>query len=118
MEVEYVALSTSCKDLFLIIDITTKLCLALEIPLQKGVNLHVKIHEDNVGALTLRRLEPQQMTPCSKHYTVKYHWFCEHIGPWQINIGKIASEAQLRDLFTKGLCRVTFERLQKKIVGW
>jgi hypothetical protein len=70
MEAEYIALSTSCKDLFWI-DVTTKLCLALEIPLQKGVNLHVKIHENNVGALTLRQLEPRQMTPCSKHYTKK-----------------------------------------------
>jgi hypothetical protein len=118
MEAVYIALSTSCKDLFPIIDITTKLCLALEILLQKGVNLHVKIHEDNVGALTLGWLEPRQMTPHLKHYAVKYHWICEHIGPWQIKIVKIASEAQLRDLFTKGLYRVTFEHLRKKLMGW
>jgi hypothetical protein len=33
MEAKYVALSTSCKDLFPIIDLTTELCLALDVPL-------------------------------------------------------------------------------------
>ena len=104
MEAKYVALSTSCKDLFPIIDLTTELCLALDVPLRSEVDLHVKIHEDNAGALTLSNLEPRQMTPRSKHYAVKYHWFCEHIGPRNIKIIKIPTESQLGDLFTKGLC--------------
>jgi hypothetical protein len=118
MEAEYVALSTSCKDLFPIIDLTTELCLALDVPLRREVDLHVKIHEDNSGALTLSNLEPRRMTPRSKHYAVKYHWFREHIGPRNIKIIKIPTESQLGDLFTKGLCRVKFERLRKKLMGW
>ena len=118
MEAEYVALSTSCKDLFPIIDLTTELCLALEVPLRSEIDLHVKIHEDNAGALTLSNLEPRRMTPRSKHYAVKYHWFREHIGPRNIKIVKIPTASQLGDLFTKGLCRVPFERLRKKIMGW
>jgi len=118
MEAEYVALSTSCKDLFPIIDLTTELCLALDVNLQSEVDLHVKIHEDNAGALTLSNLEPRRMTPRSKHYAVKYHWFREHIGPRNIKIIKIPTESQLGDLFTKGLCRVAFERLRKKLMGW
>ncbi len=118
MEAEYVPLSTSCKDLFPIIDLTTELCPALNFQLKSNIDLHVKIHGDNVGALTLSLLEPCRMTPCSKHYAVKYHWFCKHIGPNKIKLVKIPSESQPSELFTKGLCQVTFERLQKKLMGW
>ena len=80
--------------------------------------MHVKIHEDNAGALLLGKLEPRQMTPCSKHYAIKYHWFREHIGPRNIELVKISSENQLGDLFTKGLDRNIFQRLRKKLMGW
>ena len=36
---------------------------------------HVRIQEDNIGALLLGQLGPQIMTPHSKHYGIKYHWF-------------------------------------------
>ena len=104
MEAEYVALSTPCKDLFPIIDLTTELCLALDVPLRSEIDLHVKIHEDNAGELTLSNLEPCRMTPRSKHYAVKYHWCYKHIGPRNIKIINIPTGSQLGDLFTKGLC--------------
>jgi hypothetical protein len=80
--------------------------------------MHIKIHEDNVGALDLGKLEPRRMTPRSKHYAIKYHWFQEHIGPRKIQLKKISSKDQLGDLFTKGLSPVKFARLQKKLMGW
>ncbi len=58
MEAEYVALSTSCCDLFPLIDITNKLCTALQIEMQAETHMHIKIHKDNVGALILGKLEP------------------------------------------------------------
>jgi hypothetical protein len=83
MEAEYVALSTSCRDLFPLIDITNEICPIFHVGLifYKRDDLHIKIHEDNIGALALGKLEPQQMTPRSKHYAIKYHWFREHLGP-------------------------------------
>jgi hypothetical protein len=63
--------------------------------------VHVKIHEDNVGALALGKLEPRWMTMRSKHYAIKYHWFWEHIGPHNIQLAKIGSKDQLGDLFQK-----------------
>jgi hypothetical protein len=81
-------------------------------------NMHIKIHEDNVGALKLGKLEPQRMTPRSKHYAIKYHWFREHIGPQKIQLETISSKDQLGDLFTKGLSPVKFAKLQKKLMGW
>ncbi len=73
--------------------------------------MHLKIDEDNVGAPALGKLEPCHMTPRSKHYAIKYHWFREHIGPRNIELVKISSEDQLEDIFTKGLSRVLFSRL-------
>jgi hypothetical protein len=42
MEAEYVALSTSCKDLFPIIDITKEICMVLEVHLHDITNMHKK----------------------------------------------------------------------------
>jgi hypothetical protein len=75
MEAKYVALSTACKDLFPLLDLTRELADACGLTLFKDSNFHVKVHEDNVGALTLGKLEPRRMTTHSKHYAIKYHWF-------------------------------------------
>jgi hypothetical protein len=105
MEAEYVALSQSCKDLFPLLDQIKELGNAVGLPVSEYTNLHTKIYEDNVGTLTLLgRLEPKHMTPQSKHYyAIKYHWFCEQIGPCNIQLVKIDTTNQLGDIFTKGL---------------
>ncbi len=121
MEAEYVALSTSCRDLFPLIDITNEICEHFDMDgniFDNATRLHIKIHEDNIGALALGKLEPHRMTPRSKHYAIKYHWFREHIGPRQIQLVKINSDDQLGDLFTKGLTKIKFSRLRKKLMGW
>ena len=118
MGAEYIALSTSCRYLFPLIDITNELCTALKVKMQPETQMHIKIHKDNVGALTLGKLEPRRMTPRSKHYAVKYHWFCEDIGLQNIQLVKISSCDQLGDLFMKGLSRVLFQGLRKKLMGW
>ncbi len=118
MEAEYVALSKSCRDLFPLIDIIKELCEIFEIDLRKEIDMHIKIREDNVGTLILGKLEPRRMTPHSKQYAIKYHWFWEHIGPRNIQLVKINTEDQLGDHFTKGLSRIIFTRLQKKLMGW
>jgi hypothetical protein len=61
MEAEYVALDTSCQDLFPLINATKEICLAFSLEkhvFNKHAKLHIKIHEDNVGALALGKLEP------------------------------------------------------------
>ncbi len=116
-EAEYVALSTLCRDLFSLIDITNELCTALQVKMHPESQMHIEIHEDNVGALTLGKLEPRRMTPRSKHYAVKYHWFREHIGSRNNQLVKISSSNQLGDLFTKGLSRVLFQGLRKQLLG-
>ncbi len=111
MEAEYVALSSSCRDLFPLIDITQEICSALLLHPPKTAQMHIKIHDDNVRTLILGQLEPRQMTPRSKHYAAKYHWFCEHLAPCKIQLVEIATKDQLGDLFTNGLNKVSFENL-------
>ena len=121
MEAEYVALSTSCRDLFPLIDVTNEICSYFDINkciFHNTSRLHIRVHEDNVGALALGKLEPRRMTPRSKHYALKYHWFREQIGPRNIELVKIDSENQLGDLFTKGLTSVKFSHLRKQLMGW
>jgi hypothetical protein len=118
MEAEYIALSTSCRDLFLLIDITNELCMVLQVEMETETQMHIKIHEDNIGALILGKLKPRRMTPRSKHYAIKYHWFRKQIELQNIELVKISSEDQLGNLFTKGLSRIIFSRLQKKLMGW
>jgi hypothetical protein len=121
MEAEYVALSTSCHDLFPLIDITNKICAKFDIGdcrFNSAAQLHIKIHEDNVDALALGKLKLRRMTPRSKHYAIKHHWFRDHIGPRRIELVKIDTDNQLGDLFTKSLTNIKFSRLQKKLMGW
>jgi hypothetical protein len=111
MKAEYVALSSLCRDLFTLDDITQKNCSALLLHPPDTAQMHVKIHEDNLGTLILGQLEPRQMTPRSKHYTVKYHWFWVHLVLCKIQLVKIATKNQLGDIFTKGLDKATFKYL-------
>jgi hypothetical protein len=103
MEAEYVALSTSCKDLFPIVSVVQELAGSVGLRVNDVAKMHIRIHEDNVGALTLAKLEPARMTPRLKHYAIKYHWFCKHVHANHVKIVKIDTANQLGDLFTKSL---------------
>ena len=120
MEAEYVALSTACKDLIPVVGMVRDLSEAVGMDSSFNAKLHIKIHEDNVGALTLARLEPARMTPRSKHYAIKYHWFREYVSDPvnKVSLVKVDSKNQLGDIFTKGLAAPTFEHLRRLLMGW
>jgi len=101
-----------------LINISKEICSALLLDPPVSAQMHIKIHEDNVGALILAKLELRRMTPRSKHYAVKYHWFREHLAPQRIQLVKIATNDQLGNLFTKGLVKDSFAYLQKMLMGW
>jgi hypothetical protein len=120
MEAECIAISTACRDLFPVVDMIKELSEAVGLESDFNAKIHIKIHEDNIGALTLGKLEPQRMTPQSKHCTIKYHWFCTHVADpsKRITLVKIDTKNQLGDIFTKGLTKDTFERLRFLLMGW
>ena len=118
-EAKYIALSRACKDLLPLIAVIRELSAAVGLADSFTSNIHCKVHEDNVGALTLACLEPRHMTPHSKHYTVKYDWFCEKVAdPSQrITLIKIDTKNQLGDLFTKDLLLASFVHLRCSLMG-
>jgi hypothetical protein len=58
MEAEYVGLSALCHDLFPLINISKEICSTLLLTPPDTAQMHIKIHEDNVGTLVLAQLEP------------------------------------------------------------
>ena len=121
MEAEYVALSSACKDLFSIMDLVQEIGKYFDLPVENKSRFHVRIHEDNVGALLLGQLEPRRMTPRSKHYALKYHWFRENLEPRGIVLTKIESKKQLSDIFTKSVGKLSVARpipRGSEICGW
>jgi hypothetical protein len=76
------------------------------------------VWEDNNGALQLANMEPGRMTPRSKHYAVKYHWFRSHLSPNSVEVKKIDTELQKADILTKGLRVEKFQIIRKLLCGW
>ena len=118
MEAEVVALATCCRELMPIIDLVESVGKAVGLGNSTGPKMHVIIHEDNAGALVLAQTIPPEYTPRSKYYAIKTVWFREEIVKRGIKLFKIDTVEQLGDLFTKGVPKVTFEYLRKKIMGW
>ena len=118
LEAEYVALGHCCRALFPLLRTVKCIAEAVGIPQQEYAGMHIKLHEDNAGALTLAKLEYPRMTPRTKWYAVKYHWFRTQIEPNGVELVKISTEIQLGDFFTKALRRDRFEELRRLIQGW
>ena len=118
MMAEVIALSACCRELLPILDIVAEVGKAVGLPVDDQPKMHVRIHEDNAGALVLANTLPPQFTPASKHYAVKTHWFREQIIRRGIQVLKISTTEQLGDICTKCLPQATFEYLRKKLMGW
>ena len=71
IQAEYAALSASCKDLFPMLDKVKELSSAVSLSDCNVLNMHISVHEDNVGVFMLQGLEPHQMSPRFKHYAIK-----------------------------------------------
>ena len=118
MEAEIVALGSCCKELFPIMDLVKEIGTAVGLAPDDTAKMHVKVHEDNSGALVLANTIPPQFTPRSKHYAIKTHWWREKIIERGIVVVKIETTEQLGDIFTKCLPEAQFVYLRKKLMGW
>jgi hypothetical protein len=74
------------------------------------------VFEDNNGALSLARAP--RMTPRTKHYGIKYHFFGTYVEKEEIKLFKIGTKEQRADIMTKGLVMAAFQYLRKYLVGW
>ena len=77
-----------------------------------------KVWEDNNGCLLLTSSPMPKVSPRSKHFGIKYHWFREKVDGEKIKILPIDTKEQLADIFTKGLTRQEFENKRKPLMGW
>ena len=118
MEAETVAFVTCCRELLPILDIVAQIGKAVGMQPNEKSKFHIRIHEDNAGALTLMTTKPPQFTPRSKHYAIKTNWFREQILKRGIEVLKIDTKFQLGDICTKSLPQVQFEFLRRLIMGW
>jgi hypothetical protein len=114
-EAEYIALSQALRE---VIPIITLLNEINEIfPVHKLTpQIHCKVWEDNNGALSLA--QNQKFSPRTKHISIKYHHFREHVNKGTISIHPIDTKEQTADIFTKPLDESLFVHLRKKLMGW
>jgi hypothetical protein len=117
MEAEYIACSTAMRELLPIRELMTSLAGHLGIE-RDEVSTVSCVWEDNNGALTLANATYPSMTPRSKHFAIKYHWFREHLIPGQIEMFRIDTNKQKADIFTKGLKKNEYEAKRFMLVGW
>jgi hypothetical protein len=118
MESEYNALSSSMRDLLPFRNVVTTVAKSVGMDDEILSTFKTTVHEDNSGCLTLANLEPGRITPRSKHYAVRVHWFRSHLEPNRTTVEKIESANQKADILTKPLGRTLFERLRLMLCGW
>ena len=114
MEAEYTDLSTSLKQLIPFKCLVECVWEAVSLKKDNLISINTTVWEDNQGC----KIFATRMTPGSKHYAIKYHWFCTQLESNNIVIKIIDSVEQLADMFTKGLRRVLFEACRLKLMGW
>ncbi|KAG7369081.1 reverse transcriptase RNA-dependent DNA polymerase [Nitzschia inconspicua] len=121
MEAEYSALSSAMRELLPFRDLLLALAPSIGVNTDHSTVFRTTVHEDNAGALALAHLEPGRVTPRSKHYAVKLHWFRSKLvaaGPHPITIVKIDTALQRADILTKALTKNKFVVIRKQLCGW
>lgn len=125
MMAEYYALSNALREVLPLRDLVKTVAKGTGISQMCTTTFKCTAHEDNTAAETLANLEPGRVTPRSKHYDNKVHWFRSWLSSPDavevkggICVVRVDTKLQLADIYTKPLPREDFERLRKLIVGW
>ena len=124
MEAEYTALSMALRATIPLLHIASAISKGVKLFAPQLLTFRATIHEDNLGALKLAKLEPGRHTPRSKFYGLKLHWFRSWLKPnpaqnlEQINIVHCSSTDQKADFLTKALVPIKFKACRKLSMGW
>ena len=121
MMAEYVALSSAMRDMLPLKRLVKTIAKVVTGDENVVITTKSDVFEDNNGALTVATLP--RITPQSKFFAVKLHFFREHVKTesnpdGEINIQKIETDNQLADIMTKGLVEAKFEPLRDRLMGW
>ena len=117
MHAEYIALSTEMRELVPITHTLEHICTIFHIPRDPAIKA-VQVWEDNEGTLKLATGPIEKVTPHSKHFAIKYHWFREKLTDLSISIRHITTDKQKADIMTKGLVGKEFESKRYLLMGW
>lgn len=117
MHAEYIALSTSMRELIPIQNLMDDVCDVLKIERDEATKVAL-VHEDNEPALKLANSPRAKITPHSKHFAVKYHWFREKLTELKMQICHVKTQKQKADMFTKGLMKSEFKIKRMLLMGW
>ena len=82
----------------------------------KRPSVKCRVFEYNNGAIELS-MAPN-IRPCTKHISLKYHHFREHVCKGLIEINLIDTLEKVADIFTKALPFPIFNYLRKNMMGW
>jgi hypothetical protein len=119
MEAEYTALSMALRVAIPFMDVCRYVLSNFKSASASHlITFKTTVHEDNMGALSLAKLEPGQHTPRSKFYAIKLHWFRSWLKPKEIELQYIDTKSQKADIFTKALPTAEFLRARKLTCGW
>ena len=117
MHAEYIALSTAMRDLIPITNTLNDICNKFNIEREQESKI-VRVFEDNEGAMKLANSPLPKVTPQSKHFAVKYHWFRERLDELGVQIKRVDTTLQKADIFTKGLIGNEFRKKRQLLLGW
>ena len=126
MEVEYLALSHSMRQLIEIREILKEIqritLFKDEInPEYRAIHKYgnitqSKVYEDNEAYLKFATLP--KISPRTKHIAIPYHFFRSKVENLEIKVLSIGTEKQIADQFKKGLPQDKFQKARKNLMGW
>ena len=113
---EYVTLSQCLRELLSLKNLIKEVVGSLNLDISKIKFVSKStVYEDNQGVIQVDT--SPRMTHASKHLSIKYHWFREHVGI-DFDFDKVKSVKQKGGFFTKGLQGEYFRRIGKSLCGW
>jgi hypothetical protein len=120
-EAEYIALSTSSRELIpirrLLRELTLHSPLRHLVPHPPGQLPPSTIYEDNASCIAIATKDNHHK-PRTKHISLKYHHFKDYLKSGALHIVKVPSAANLADILTKPLTQVLHDRLRSGMMGW
>ena len=119
-EAEMIALSAAMRELLWMRRLTVDIAKGFGAPHDNHTQIRSTVFEDNEGAIHLS--ERPDMTPRTRHLSVKHHQFKENIGVDKegngISISWVPATLQIGDVFTKGVGPLKFKPLRDLLMGW